>query len=173
VKHDPAQLVRTPYKLGRPLIIPSYRRGAADSNAVDAPFLFWFDGIGYRTGLASSDDLLHWDRQGIILERGEPGSGTEFNVAITSVLAADGHARELVAFSDDLLNWRKANEILIDVGETGSIDDQYAHKPGVVARDGVLYHFYGASRKKGPGDVDEVNAKDRRCISVATSAPVG
>jgi len=87
-------------------------------------------------------------------------------------LSEDGHARELVAFSDDLVHWEKSGEVLIDVGPKGSIDDQYAHKPGVIAKDGVLYHFYGASRKKGPADTDEVNAKDRRCIAVATSQPL-
>jgi len=200
---DPIEAIRTPHKVDRLLVAPSYRRGEADSHSVDTPHLFWyegryrmlhncFDGVGYRTGLASSDDLLAWDREGIVTERGEPGSDTELNAAVTSVLRETallgrgdatpvdgrllgtwhGHARELAAFSDDLLSWRKADEILIDVGPPGSIDDQYAHKPGVIARDGVLYHFYGASRRKTQADVDEVNAKDRRGIAVATSRPV-
>ncbi len=331
---DPIEQVRTPFKVNRLLLAPSYRSGDFDSHSVDVPFLFsyqgrfrmfyiGFDGIGYRTGLASSDDLLTWRREGVVRERGPAGSPTEFSVSITSVLrdndligpgevrlvdgrllgvwhgypeagqeqgrgylgiargrglkdwhiepqalrpedgaawergglykpqiiehrgrsyifynaketlhwpwheqigvawsddlknwtryegspvirnggpgsmdelfaadpcvlrvggvwcmfyyglAADNHARELVAFSDDLLTWRKAGEVLVDVGAEGSIDAQYAHKPGVIARDGVLYHFYGASRRKGPNDVDEVNAKDRRGITVATSEPVG
>ena len=29
-----------------------------------------FDGIGYQTGLAKSDDLLHWKKSGCILKRG-------------------------------------------------------------------------------------------------------
>lgn len=333
MRSDPIEQVRTPYKLNRLLIAPSYRRGEVDSHSVDVPFVFrhegryrlfyiCFDGVGYRTCMASSDDLLSWDREGIVHERGQPGSPTEFNVTITSVLrdvalmgcgdarlvsgrllgvwhsyphrgqeqgagyigiawgdglrhwdvdpvclrpvdgeawergglykpclvehggryyifynakqklhwpwreqigvawsddlehwtrheanpiipngepgspdeiftadpcvlrcghvwvmfyyglAADHHARELVAFSEDLLSWRKAGEVLVDVGPEGSIDSQYAHKPGVIARDGVLYHFYGASRAKGPDDVDEVGAKDRRGIALATSRPV-
>ncbi len=333
LKNDPIELVRTPHKIPRLLIAPTYRRGDVDSHSVDAPFLFWhqgryraflncYDGIGYQTVLASSDNLLTWQREGLVHERGAPGSDTEFNVGITSVLrdnalmgrgdarlvdgkllgvwhaypesgqeqgkgyfgiargngltqwqldpacmrpedgspwergglykpclvehdgryyifynaketlhwpwreqigvawsddllhwtrhdanpivpngpagtpdelfaadpcvlrcgqtwvmfyyglAADHHARELVAFSDDLLTWRKADEVLIDVGPEGSIDSQYAHKPGVIARDGVLYHFYGASRAKGSDDVDEVDAKDRRGIAVATSRPL-
>jgi hypothetical protein len=87
-------------------------------------------------------------------------------------LARDLHARELVAFSDDLLHWKKADETLVDVGPAGSLDTQHAHKPGVIAKDGVLYHFYAASRRKGPNDIDEVNAKDRRGITVATSEPL-
>lgn len=326
-------LVRTPHKFSEPLIRATYRAGDYDSNAVDAPFLFWcegryrmfincFDGTGYRTGLGSSDDLIHWEREGLVHDRGKAGTGTEFNVGIVTVLrdnellgrgeakrvdgellgvwhgypekgqeqgrgyfglcrgkglqdwrleapclfaedgapweqgglykpcliehdgryyifynakqtlhwpwleqigvissddlvhwtrcdqnpivpnggpgspdeifaadpcvlrhgdqwimfyyglAADGHARELVAFSQDLFHWEKCGEVLVDVGPTGSLDDQHAHKPGVIARDGVLYHFYGASRKKTSDDWDEVNAKDRRVIALATSQPI-
>lgn len=39
----------------------------------------------------------------------------------------DGHARDGVAFSDDPFTWRKGGQVLIDVGEEGSIDSQYAH----------------------------------------------
>ncbi len=330
---DPVEKIRTPHKLGRLLIAPSYTPGDPDSHSVDCPFPFrhegryrmllnCFDGIGYRTVLASSDDLLSWRRDGLLADRGPAGSETEFNAAIPAVLrdpeltgdgeatpvdgmligawhgypdrgqergrgyigiargeslrrwrfgpvclradngaawergglykpclvaaggrywcfynakqrldwpwqeqigvafsedlerwtrhaanpvvpvggpgepdelfaadpfvlradgawvmfyyglAADGHARELAAFSDDLLTWRKAGEILIDVGPEGSIDSQYAHKPGVIAREGVLYHFYGASRRKAPGEADAVGAKDRRGIALATSKPL-
>lgn len=331
---DPIAAVRTPFTQDRLLIRPSYQPGDYDSNSVDAPFLFWhegryrillncYDGIGYRTALASSDDLIAWERGGPILNRGEPGSPTEFNAAIPGILrdtdlygrgdallvdgklvgvwhgypdkgqeqgagyfglaygnsltdwtlepacltpdndaapwergglykptiirhanrffifynakealdwpwheqigmawsddlvhwtrcpanpivpnggpgapdeifcadpcilrhegiwvmfyyglSRDGHARELIAFSDDLLSWRKGDEILVDVGPPGSVDARYAHKPGVIARDGILYHFYGASRDKTADDVDAVNAKDRRGIGLATSRPL-
>ena len=33
-----------------------------------------------------SDDLRHWEKQGMILGRGPEGSVTEFNVAMTSIL---------------------------------------------------------------------------------------
>lgn len=330
---DPIDALRTPYKLNRWLLHPSYRAGDVDARSVDVPFLFWHEGryrmyfigldaLGYRTVLASSDDLLSWQREGVVVPRGQPGSDTEFSVTLTSVLrdqqlygrgdarrvdgrllgvwhgypelgheqgrgyigiargdglcdwklaapclraddgapweqgglykpclvehqgryfifynakntlhwpwreqigmawsddllnwtrhpgnplvpngpagsrdewftadplvlrhrdvwvmfyyglAADGHARELAAFSDDLLNWRNADDVLIDVGPQGSIDAQHAHKPGVIARDGVLYHFYGASRRKTPADVDDVQSQDRRGIALATSRPV-
>lgn len=61
-------VVRTPTKLDRLVIAPSYKRGEYDSHAVDSPFPFFhddkywmtfigWDGIGYQTGLAGSDDL--------------------------------------------------------------------------------------------------------------------
>jgi len=71
--------LRTPKKHGRLVLAPSYRQGAFDSHAVDCPLPFrhaghfrmtyiGWDGTGYQTGLASSDDLLTWT--GV----GSPGS---------------------------------------------------------------------------------------------------
>ena len=55
---------------------------AYDAKGVDIPFVCWhnnqfymlhtgFDGIGYQSALAVSDDLLHWEQKGIILKREE------------------------------------------------------------------------------------------------------
>ena len=89
--------IRTPHKLGRLVLEPSFRKGDFDSHAVDCPFLFrhdgcyWmtrvgWDGAGYQTGLARSDDLLNWEKQGILIGRGPKGSVTEHNVAMTGIL---------------------------------------------------------------------------------------
>ena len=101
--------VRTPKKSGRLVVSPSYQKGQFDSQAVDCPFLFshedhfymtfvGWDGIGYRTGLAWSDDLENWHKGGrmrgrrmppssaLILDRGRPGSVTEYNAAMTCIL---------------------------------------------------------------------------------------
>ncbi|QHT63254.1 hypothetical protein GXP70_27030 [Paenibacillus lycopersici] len=75
----------TPYKLGRPVLAGSGQPGAYDELAVDVPFVFrhgdrffmlhvGFNGIGYQTALAVSDNLLDWSPYGVILKRGE-GSG--------------------------------------------------------------------------------------------------
>lgn len=77
----------TPYKLGRPILEPSGAHGTFDSYGVDSPFVFFhngkykmmyvgYDGIGYQTGLAESDDLLHWRHVGLMLER---SSGDEWD----------------------------------------------------------------------------------------------
>lgn len=71
----------TPYKYGKPVLSGTGEHGRFDQNAVDCPTPFWhngryymlfvgFDGTGYQTGLAASDDLLHWDKLGVILRRG-------------------------------------------------------------------------------------------------------
>ncbi len=75
----------TPYRYGAPVLTGSGKEGAFDAKGVDIPFVFWhndrfymlytgFDGIGYQSALATSDDLLHWEHKGIILCR-EEGSG--------------------------------------------------------------------------------------------------
>lgn len=69
----------TPYKYGKAVI--EQKKGEFSELGVDCPFLFrhngkfymmyiGFDGIGYQTALSTSDDLLNWKEEGIILKRG-------------------------------------------------------------------------------------------------------
>ena len=62
--------IRTQKKHDKLVIVPSYKKGEFDSHAVDCPFPFFYDdkfwmtyvgwdGTGYQTGLASSEDLLN------------------------------------------------------------------------------------------------------------------
>lgn len=71
---------RTDYKSGEEVLAPSGAPGSYDKMAVDCPFVFWhndryymmhvgFDGNGYQTGLAVSNDLLHWKKQTVIFKR--------------------------------------------------------------------------------------------------------
>ena len=332
-------LIRTPFKIPSLLIAPSYRRGAFDSHAVDCPFPFFhqgryymtfvgWDSTGYRTGLAVSDDLIHWEKERLLIDRGPAGSVTEFNAALTCILrdndlygpatlkqvngryvgtyhaypapgyetgpaviglcfsadlvhwemgdpvlrpdpkwdwekgglykswimehegvfylyynaknqehnwreqtglaistdlqrwerysgnpvlktgpsgsfddlfasdpcvfrlqraeedfrwvmfyfgnCSDHHARDSAAFSRDLLHWEKCGEVLVDVGPEGSIDSRYAHKAGMIAKDGVLYHFYCAvepvkDRHRRSELLGEIEHDEVRGISVAHS----
>ena len=86
-----------PYKLGRPVLTGSGVKGAFDSDAVDAPFVFehggtfymmfiGFDGVGYQTGLARSDDLVTCEKVGILLRRGEGSAWDALNAAGTWLL---------------------------------------------------------------------------------------
>ncbi len=53
---------------------------------------------------------------------------------------------------------------MVDAGPPGSVDEDYAHKPGVVFHEGSLYHFSCAvSGRRWPHEV--------RGISVARSRP--
>jgi predicted GH43/DUF377 family glycosyl hydrolase len=319
--------VRTPRKVGELVLAASYQPGSFDSHAVDCPFVFrrqgrffmtfvGFDGIGYRTGLAVSDDLRNWCKEGLLLDRGPRGSVTEYNVALTWILrendlcgsgelrringlyvgvyhaypragyeagpaviglctsrdlrdwqlqepclfpaeggeweraglykacllehegafylfynaknqerswiertglatspdlvhwtryagnpvlpvgeqgafddrfasdpcvlkvgdawamfyfgnCSDGHARDGVAFSRDLLHWQKSGELLIDVGKLGAIDSRHAHKPSLFSGLGRLWHFYCAVSPLAEGKVGDVVTRERRGIGVA------
>ncbi|MGQ9590590.1 MAG: penicillin acylase family protein [Planctomycetota bacterium] len=95
-----ARIVATPYKLGRPVLEPTRKEGDFDREAVDCPngFRFrgrWhmtyvgFDGEGYRTGLAASDDLIRWERLGAVLEKGPAGAFDSHGAAGLSILGDD------------------------------------------------------------------------------------
>ncbi|MEG0767998.1 MAG: hypothetical protein RR482_09800, partial [Clostridia bacterium] len=87
----------TPYKWGKPVLSGTGLEGAFDRNAVDCPTPFYhngryhllfvgFDGTGYQTGLAVSDDLLHWSKLGVILRRGQNLAWDSVGMAGTSLL---------------------------------------------------------------------------------------
>lgn len=323
-------MIRTPRKHNRLVVVPSYKKGAFDSHAVDCPFLFchdgkfWmtyvgWDGTGYQTGLASSDDLMNWNKERLLLGRGPKGSVTEYNAALTCILrdnelfgpgtlkrvngrfvgtyhaypqpgyetgpaviglcysddlrswdvcppvlspepscaweagglykswllesdgvyylfynaknkthgawleqtgfatspdlvhwerfrgnpvlrlgakgafddtfasdpcvlrhegvwimfyfglCSDGHARDGVAFSDDLRAWRKGEEVLINIGPEGSIDSRHAHKPGMIGHGKTLYHFYCAAAPAKDTRLGEIEHDEQRGIAVATN----
>lgn len=92
-----AARLQTPHKLGRPVLAPTGRAGDFDEKMVDCPTVFrhegrWymmyigFDGEGYRTGLAASDNLLDWERLGMILDWGGPGDRDAYGAAGTWLL---------------------------------------------------------------------------------------
>lgn len=72
--------IKTPHEQGV-VLRPTGIENSFDSQLVDNPHVFhkdnhWYmtyvghDGKGYRTGLASSSDLLSWERMGLILDHG-------------------------------------------------------------------------------------------------------
>ena len=89
--------LKTPYRLGRLVLKGSGTPGDFDEKSVDCSFVFrrddrfymtmvGCDGTGYQTGLASSDDLLHWKREGCILHRDPQSAVTRYNIAMTWIL---------------------------------------------------------------------------------------
>ncbi len=87
----------TPHKRSQPMLTGSGRAGTFDKEAVDCPFVFkhlglfymmyvGYDGIGYQTGLATSENLLDWRPLGTILRRGEGNGWDSLNAAGTWIL---------------------------------------------------------------------------------------
>jgi predicted GH43/DUF377 family glycosyl hydrolase len=91
---------RTPFKYGKLVVAASDDPASFDSVLVDCPLPFsvsgklymtyiGFDGIGYQSGLAKSDDLIHWHKLGLIMRR-DPGSKyRKTSIALMSILKAD------------------------------------------------------------------------------------
>jgi predicted GH43/DUF377 family glycosyl hydrolase len=135
-----------------------------------------------QTGMATSHDLLHWERYAgnPVLPVGPEGAIDDIFASDPCVflhrglwwmyfytLGSDGKARDSAAYSRDLFNWTKTNAVLIDVGAPGSIDDVYAHKPGIIAKEGTLYHFYCAVTRSKPGETGEIEYPEMRGIAAA------
>lgn len=94
---------RTPYKYGKLVLERSGVAGSFDERAVDCPFVFsidghyymtyvGFDGTGYQTGLAQSDDLVHWHDRKLILARDPTSPITRYNIAMMCILRENGLA---------------------------------------------------------------------------------
>jgi predicted GH43/DUF377 family glycosyl hydrolase len=94
---DPIAPYRTPYKYPDLILRATGTKGDFDEKSVDDPIVFCangrfhmlyigFDGTGYQTGLAASDDLLHWEREALVGPRDPGSSYTKYNLAISSIL---------------------------------------------------------------------------------------
>ena len=87
----------TPYKYDRPILAPSGEENAFDRFGVDNmricrhngqfyAFYIGFDGRGYRTALATSRDLIHWEKKGVVLNAGSGQPWDDSGRAISSLL---------------------------------------------------------------------------------------
>jgi hypothetical protein len=94
---DPIAPYRTPYKYPELILKATGIKGDFDGRTIDDPIVFrtdgrfhmlyiGYDGTGYQTGLASSDDLLHWSREALVGPRDPASSYTKYNLAISSIL---------------------------------------------------------------------------------------
>jgi predicted GH43/DUF377 family glycosyl hydrolase len=150
-------------------------------NAKNIPEGAWHEQIG----VAFSDDLYHWKRyeKNPVIQVSEgrwdstfcsdPYIGFNNGVFVMYYFGFDRkHAQDGIAFSIDLLNWEKYPEPILKNGGEGALDENFAHKPSVIYHNGILYHFYCASRKHRAGDPAESLWNEFRSITVATSKPI-
>jgi predicted GH43/DUF377 family glycosyl hydrolase len=142
----------------------------------------WFEQIG----LATTDDFERWRRVGdapVV----PVGTGSDWDAQFASDpcvlrqgdrwvmfyygLARDGHARDGYAVSCDLVHWAKGERVLIDVGEDGTYDSRFAHKPAVTTVDSVLHHYYVAVAPTEDFTIGGTTWAERRGIGLATGEP--
>lgn len=139
-----------------------------------------------QTGVAVSDDLLHWERpDGNPILEVSPGKWDSHFVSDPAIYQ-DGelwlnfffgfnnvNAQDGLAYSDNLLTgWRKLEEPIIRAGAPGELDCTHAHKASIVYANGTLYHFYCAVRPIQDGDISAGVTHEYRTITVATSNPL-
>lgn len=193
--------VRTPNKSSNLILSPTYKKGTFDSHTVDCPFVFrcegsfymtyvGWDSLGYRTGLASSDDLIHWRREGMIIDRGPKGSPTEFNIALVWILRdnelfGDGYLRRVngcfigtyitfpepgleigpgaigLAYSQDLKHW-DVNEPILRCVDGEDWERGGLYKSCLLEYDSKYYLFYNAKSRQKSRWIEQ--------IGVATSS---
>jgi len=186
-KQSGLALFRTPYKYGQLVLGPSRVAGSFDERSVDCPFVFsvdgrfymtyvGFDGTGYQTGLAESDDLVHWRRVGLIFPRDPSSSVTRFNAALMCILRDDdlhssaplkkiggrylgtwhaypspgyeeGPAVIGLAWSDDLQHWERTAPIL-EPDPDAAWEAGGLYKPYLVKDGDTFYLFYNAKNKE-------------------------
>lgn len=189
-----ARPFRTPYKLGRQVLEKSGVAGSFDERSVDCPFVFsaqgryhmtyvGFDGVGYQTGLASSDDLVRWERQGLILARDPADPVTRYNVALMSILRDDalssaaplkkvdgrylgawhaypspgyesGPAVIGLASSYDLRRWERS-DVILDPRDGEDWERGGLYKPYLVKSGDLYYLFYNAKNNVARGWIEQ------------------
>jgi len=126
-----------------------------------------------RIGMATSDDMLHWQRYGKqpVLNHGPGITGDPWiqkigNVYVMFYFGAfwktgPGGVFNRFACSYDLVNWTDwTGDKLIQSSEP--FDNEFAHKSCVIYWKGIVYHFYCA-----------VDKSQQRGIAVATSKDMG
>lgn len=139
-----------------------------------------------QVGLAVSDSLLgeykrfdgnpvlrvtpdHWDSQFSCGQHVLYDSKKKIWVMFYCGLG--GPARDGVAISDDMIHWKKCEEPIIPVGNSGELDSTCAHKPCVIYHNGMLWHFYCAVRPTVTNEEKERFGHEYRCLTVARSKP--
>jgi hypothetical protein len=171
-------------EFGTPLVASDgaeWERGGLFYNAKDDRPRGWQE----QTGAAESDDLVAWRRipESPLVRNGAEGAIDDRFASDPCVLrdgdtwvmfyfglSSDGRARETYATSADLRTWHRSERVLIDVGDPGSIDSAYAHKPAVIAHDGRLEHYYCAvAVMSEPVAIGDFRQRERRGIAVARS----
>ena len=158
-------------------------------NAKDSENWLWHEQIG----VAVSEDMLHWERVQSSPVIANTPDGWDSAFCADPFIVKDGdewimfyygydghHAQEGLAHSVDLLHWEKEPNPILCSGSRGELDELHAHKPGIVEKDGCLYHFYCAVRPSRKEDIAQNedptqldgSANEYRCISVAVSKQV-
>jgi predicted GH43/DUF377 family glycosyl hydrolase len=206
---DPLAPYRTAYKLDRLILAGTGVPSSFDEKAVDCPFVFsadgtfyltyvGFDGMGYQTGIAQSDDLVNWQRKGIILARDPADPVTRYNIAMASILREndlqspgrlikvdgryvcawhaypspgyeEGPAVIGLAWSDDLMHWERGAPILR--AEDGAAWERGGLYKPYLAKIGDTYHLYYNAKTVGTPWTEQTGLATSKDLKTWTRFP--
>jgi len=96
----------TDYKYSKPVLTGSGVEGTFDCQSVDIPFVFYhqgkyhmlysgFDGEGYQSALATSDDLLNWTFKGMVLKRDEDRTWDKVGGSVTWMIKESDNLHDM------------------------------------------------------------------------------
>ncbi len=174
---------RPPYKYPHLLLQGTGNKADFDALSVDDPIVFrangrfymlyiGFDGTGYQTGLASSHDLLGWERVALVGPRNPASQFTRYNLALSSILRnknlhGTGEAIKVdglylgawnaypnpgyeagaavigLATSPDLLHWSLTDPILTPA-DGSAWEHGGLYRPDLLLNGGTYYLYYNA-----------------------------
>jgi hypothetical protein len=180
---DQAAPYRTPYKYPKLILSATGREGDFDQRSIDDPIVFHangafqmlyigWDGVGYQTGLATSNDLIHWARTALVAPRDPASKYTKYNLALSSVLRdkqlhsrgeaikvggkyigawnaypsagyEEGAAVIGLATSEDLLHWQLTDPILFPQ-DGAPWEHGGLYRPDLMLDRGTYYLYYNA-----------------------------
>ncbi len=155
---------RTPYKFPKLVLSATHRKGDFDQRSIDDPIVFYangafqmlyigWDGIGYQTGLATSDDLLHWTRTALVAPRDPAAKYTRYNLALSSILPILRNGPRGSA------TYPATNPIFSTKPPTPDArDSRFASNPFVVQNGHDFAMFYYGFRYQRPGRACEMLA---------------
>jgi beta-1,2-mannosidase len=155
-----------------PVLVPeaSYERGGGveDPRLVEIKGTFYLTYTGYNKKdaqlcLATSKDLVHWSRQGVILPayKGKWNRGWTKSGAIVSEkidgrywmywlgTSADKTDQMGIASSEDLLHWKEAMDTPVLPKRPGKFDSRVVEPgpPPLLTKDGIVLIYNGADEK--------------------------
>lgn len=188
----PDWLVR--HRLAQPVVLPSDDPDAIDSHSVECPKVYRIDGRWWmfhsvireddgvqlkRIGLATSDDLIHWEKQGLLIDNGPPGSWNAGGVSAPALVRHDGQwwlffdgfpepgyeqGRSGIgaATSTDLRTWRQLpqNPLMRPNDNPGTWDAQNLYQCFVLRRDNRWWMYYNARNNGGIEQIGLAHSND-------------
>lgn len=139
-----------------PVIVPEHdwekTWGCEESRIVkiDDTYILTYRGGGRYVALATSKDLIHWEKKGICLPDWEStNSGAVVPEKINGkYVMYHGDSNIWVAYSEDLLHWESPREPVMKPRE-GYFDDSLVESgpPPIVTEDGIVLIYHGRTRE--------------------------